>query len=117
MVHYPSAIKYELEQSCLALEITMKAISSCSKMKAELVFAPDGKADKMLRILDAMFTFLDTRQALLEVRISELRARQILVNAFNVNVGDSMPSLNDAINSIDKAIADLADPQIISGAK
>lgn len=108
LVHYPSSVKYDLEQACLALENTMKALAQCAHMKSEMMFTGGEKVEKMLRIIDTMFTMLDTRQALLEVRISELRARQVLVNAFNVNVGDSMPALDDAIKHIDKVFADLS---------
>lgn len=114
-VHYPSHVRYELELACTALENTLEALASCCHMKSELVFSSRSDAEKMLQVLEAMFTMLETREALLRVRISELRMRKTMVDAFNIQIDDRMPALDEAIKHIDKVFLDLADPQIHNG--
>jgi hypothetical protein len=107
-IHYPSFVEYQLEQAGVAYEKTIDAIQQCARMKVELMFSSDPKADQMLTALNTMVTVLESRATLIKTRMVEIRTRQTLIKAFDIQVGDAMPDLDNAIAHLDKVFADLA---------
>jgi len=108
LVHYPSYLAYEVEKAIAARVKTEKAIDACLKMKGELLFSKEPRAERMIKTVDQMLTLLDTRMTLIKIRLSDLDCRRALFRAFDLKTNDTMADLTGVNEKFDKAFMDLA---------